>query len=80
MKLLLIGILFSILLFCPASPAQVLTADHVPAAVRQAMQTKFPDAKSAEWKLKPEVILRAAPEPMNQPGTFSCRDKSLLWA
>lgn len=35
-----------------AGPAQVLTADHVPAPVRQALQEKFPSVKSAEWKLK----------------------------
>ena len=52
MKSLLIGTLFSTLVLCPASPAQVLTADQVPAAVKQAMRTKFPDVKSAEWKLK----------------------------
>ena len=33
-------------------PAQVLTADQVPAAVKQAFQTKFPAVKRAEWKIK----------------------------
>jgi hypothetical protein len=52
MKLRLIGTLLATLLFCLVSPAQVLTADQVPAAVKQAMQTRFPDVKRAEWKLK----------------------------
>jgi Putative beta-lactamase-inhibitor-like, PepSY-like len=52
MKSLLISTLFSVLVLCPAAPAQVLTTEQVPAAVKQAMQAKFPDVKSPEWKLK----------------------------
>jgi hypothetical protein len=36
----------------PSAWAQVLTADQVPVHVKRAFQTKFPAAKSAEWKLK----------------------------
>ncbi len=33
-------------------PAQVVTANQVPAAVKQALQTRFPAVKQAEWKIK----------------------------
>ena len=33
-------------------PAQVLTAEQVPAAVKQAFQKKFPAVKLVEWKIK----------------------------
>ena len=37
---------------CTAAPAQVLKADQVPAAVKQAFQAKFPAVKLAAWKIK----------------------------
>lgn len=33
-------------------PAQEITADRVPAAVKQTFQTRFPGVKLAEWKIK----------------------------
>jgi hypothetical protein len=34
------------------APAQALTADQVPAAVKQGFEVKFPAVKQTEWKLK----------------------------
>ena len=37
-----------------AAWAQTVTAEKVPAQVKRAFQTKFPDVKSVEWKIKSE--------------------------
>jgi predicted secreted protein len=32
--------------------AQIVTSDKVPASVKQALEVRFPDVKSVEWKIK----------------------------
>jgi hypothetical protein len=34
--------------------AQTITSDKVPALIKQAFHTKFPDVKNVEWKIKSE--------------------------
>jgi hypothetical protein len=52
MKNIILGALIATGLLCLAAPAQVLTADQVPAAVKQAFQARFPAVKAAGWKVK----------------------------
>lgn len=42
-----------------AALAQVVTADKVPAPVKQALQNKFPGVKNVEWKIAKDKNLEA---------------------
>jgi hypothetical protein len=48
-KLMLV--LVGIASFISAVSAQVVTADKVPASVKQALQSRFPDVGKVEWKI-----------------------------
>jgi hypothetical protein len=52
MRLRLLSAFVAALGLCLSTSAQVLTADQVPAAVRQAMHDRFSDVTNIEWKLK----------------------------
>ena len=52
MKLPLFLTLTAAAWLCLATQAQVLTADQVPAVVKQGFQAKFPVARAVSWKIK----------------------------
>lgn len=54
-----LALLMAGVMVAPVASAQLLTSDQVPPAIQQAFRTRFPTAKLAEWKLKPDKVYEA---------------------